>query len=55
MTTRRNFLLCAGAGVGAMLIGSRMAFASVESDQRFVFVIQRGAAGLFYVRACVND
>src|ERR1700722_259454 len=44
MTTRRNFLLCAGAGVGAMLIGSRMAFASVESDQRFVFVIQRGAA-----------
>jgi uncharacterized protein (DUF1501 family) len=44
MTTRRNFLLCAGAGVGAMLIGSRMAFASVESDRRFVFVIQRGAA-----------
>jgi len=27
-----------------MLIGSRMAFASVESDRRFVFVIQRGAA-----------
>ncbi len=44
MTTRRNFLWCAGAGVGAMLIGSRMAFASVESDRRFVFVIQRGAA-----------
>ena len=44
MTTRRNFLLCAGAGVGSMLIGSRMAFASVESDRRFVFVIQRGAA-----------
>jgi uncharacterized protein (DUF1501 family) len=44
MITRRNFLWCAGAGVGAMLVGSRMAFASVESERRFVFVIQRGAA-----------
>ncbi|MGV7246797.1 DUF1501 domain-containing protein, partial [Caballeronia sp. M23-90] len=44
MISRRNFLWCAGAGVGSMLVGSRMAFASVESDRRFVFVIQRGAA-----------
>jgi uncharacterized protein (DUF1501 family) len=44
MITRRNFLWCAGAGVGAMLVGPRMAFASVASDRRFVFVIQRGAA-----------
>ena len=44
MTTRRNFLWCAGAGVGAMLVAPRIAFASVESERRFVFVIQRGAA-----------
>jgi uncharacterized protein (DUF1501 family) len=44
MITRRNFLWCAGAGVGAMLVGPRIAFASVASDRRFVFVIQRGAA-----------
>src|ERR1700744_5317464 len=44
MITRRNFLWCAGAGVGAMVVGPRIAFASVASDRRFVFVIQRGAA-----------
>jgi uncharacterized protein (DUF1501 family) len=44
MITRRNFLWCAGAGVGAMLVGPRIALASVASDRRFVFVIQRGAA-----------
>jgi uncharacterized protein (DUF1501 family) len=44
MITRRNFLWCAGAGVGAMLVGPRIAFASVASERRFVFVIQRGAA-----------
>jgi uncharacterized protein (DUF1501 family) len=44
MITRRNFLWCAGAGVGAMLVAPRIAFASVESARRFVFVIQRGAA-----------
>src|SRR5260370_4634667 len=44
MITRRNFLWCAGAGAGAMLIGPRIAFASVESERRFVFVIQGGDA-----------
>jgi uncharacterized protein (DUF1501 family) len=44
MLTRRNFMWCAGAGVGAMLVGPRMAFASVATERRFVFVIQRGAA-----------
>jgi uncharacterized protein (DUF1501 family) len=44
MITRRNFLWCAGAGAAAMLVGPRIAFASVASDRRFVFVIQRGAA-----------
>jgi uncharacterized protein (DUF1501 family) len=44
MLTRRNFIWCAGAGVGAMLVAPRIAFASVASERRFVFVIQRGAA-----------
>ena len=44
MISRRNFLRFAGAGAGAILVSPHLAFANVESDQRFVFVIQRGAA-----------
>ncbi|WP_345814562.1 DUF1501 domain-containing protein [Paraburkholderia sp. PREW-6R] len=44
MFTRRQFLSVAAAGAGAMLVSPRIAFASVASDHRFVFVIQRGAA-----------
>jgi uncharacterized protein (DUF1501 family) len=44
MTTRRRFLSVAAAGAGAMLFAPRIVFASVETDRRFVFVIQRGAA-----------
>ncbi|CAG4911992.1 DUF1501 domain-containing protein [Paraburkholderia gardini] len=44
MLTRRRFLSFAAAGAGAMLASSQIAFASVETDRRFVFVIQRGAA-----------
>ena len=44
MVTRRDFLWCAGVGAGAMLVAPRIAFASVASERRFVFVIQRGAA-----------
>ncbi len=44
MVARREFLKCAGIGAGAMLVAPRIAFASVASDRRFVFVIQRGAA-----------
>ncbi|MBN8847931.1 MULTISPECIES: DUF1501 domain-containing protein [unclassified Sphingomonas] len=44
MIDRRLFLSCAGIGAGAMLIAPRMALAAVESDRRFVFIIQRGAA-----------
>jgi uncharacterized protein (DUF1501 family) len=44
MVTRRKFLWCTGAGVGAMMVAPRIAFASVVSERRFVFVIQRGAA-----------
>lgn len=41
---RREFLKVAGLGAGAMLVAPRMAFATVATDRRFVFVIQRGAA-----------
>lgn len=44
MLQRRQFLTFAGAGMGAIMAGPRIAFASVVSDRRFVFVIQRGAA-----------
>ncbi|WP_287259796.1 twin-arginine translocation signal domain-containing protein [Mesorhizobium sp.] len=41
---RRQFLTLAGAGLGSMLIAPRIVFANVETDRRFVFIIQRGAA-----------
>jgi uncharacterized protein (DUF1501 family) len=44
MLSRRQFLSVAAAGAGAMLVAPRIAFASVATDRRFVFVIQRGAA-----------
>ncbi|MDR7003226.1 DUF1501 domain-containing protein [Paraburkholderia strydomiana] len=44
MSSRRQFLQIAAAGAGAILISPRVAFASVVTDRRFVFVIQRGAA-----------
>ena len=44
MSSRRQFLQIAAAGAGAILVSPRIAFASVVTDRRFVFVIQRGAA-----------
>jgi uncharacterized protein (DUF1501 family) len=44
MLTRRRFLWCAGASAGAMLVAPQLVFASAETDRRFIFVIQRGAA-----------
>ncbi|AOZ05710.1 DUF1501 domain-containing protein [Cupriavidus malaysiensis] len=44
MLTRRHFLCVAGSGAGALLVAPRMVFARVESERRFVFIIQRGAA-----------
>ncbi|TKC91195.1 DUF1501 domain-containing protein [Trinickia terrae] len=44
MTSRRQFLSLTAAGAGAMLVAPRIVFASAETDRRFVFVIQRGAA-----------
>jgi uncharacterized protein (DUF1501 family) len=42
MFDRRSFLKTAGAGAFTILPG--MSFASLRSDRRFVFIIQRGAA-----------
>ncbi|MGN6583244.1 MAG: DUF1501 domain-containing protein [Rhizobiaceae bacterium] len=48
---RRRFLSVAALGAGAMWVSSHMALASVGTDRRFVFIIQRGAAdGLDIVR-----
>jgi uncharacterized protein (DUF1501 family) len=48
---RRQFLSIAALGAGAIWISPYMALASVETDRRFVFIIQRGAAdGLDIVR-----
>jgi uncharacterized protein (DUF1501 family) len=44
MVSRRKFLQVAAAGAGAMLVAPRLVFASVQSERRFVFIIQRGAA-----------
>ncbi|WP_322016133.1 DUF1501 domain-containing protein [Paraburkholderia sp. J12] len=43
-SSRRHFLSLAAAGAGALLVAPHMVFASVATDRRFVFVIQRGAA-----------
>ncbi|MDN7672103.1 DUF1501 domain-containing protein [Burkholderia oklahomensis] len=42
--SRRRFLRVAAAGAGAFLVAPQLVFANVETDRRFVFVIQRGAA-----------
>nr|WP_321925097.1 DUF1501 domain-containing protein [Paraburkholderia guartelaensis] len=44
MVSRRHFLRVAAAGAGAMLVAPQIVFANVETERRFVFVIQRGAA-----------
>jgi len=44
MLNRRHFLWSAAASAGAALLAPRIAFATVASPHRFVFVIQRGAA-----------
>ena len=44
MLDRRRFLSFAALGAGALLVAPRMALATVATDRRFVFIIQRGAA-----------
>ncbi|MQX14623.1 DUF1501 domain-containing protein [Sinorhizobium terangae] len=44
MIPRRQFLCGTAANAGAYLVAPRLVLANVETDRRFVFVIQRGAA-----------
>ncbi len=44
MVSRRRFVSLTAAGAGAILVSPQLVFASVQTEHRFVFVIQRGAA-----------
>jgi uncharacterized protein (DUF1501 family) len=50
MITRRRFLALAASSGGAMFI-PQITFAAAETDRRFVFVIQRGAADGLHIVA----
>jgi uncharacterized protein (DUF1501 family) len=56
MLTRRSFVTAAGAGSALALLGlPKMAFARANSDRRFVFIIQRGAADGLNIVAPLGD
>jgi uncharacterized protein (DUF1501 family) len=56
MLTRRSFVTAAGAGSALALLGlPKMAFARANSDRRFVFIIQRGAADGLNIVAPTGD
>lgn len=44
MMSRRKFISLTAAGAGAILVSPQLVFANVQTEHRFVFVIQRGAA-----------
>lgn len=54
MYDRRSFLIHS-AGAAALALAPRMAFAKAETDRRFVFIIQRGAADGLHTLAPVGD
>jgi uncharacterized protein (DUF1501 family) len=56
MLTRRLFLASGGAAAGLASVGfPRMAFARANTDRRFVFIIQRGAADGLAIVAPTGD
>ena len=56
MLTRRFFLAFGGAAAGVASVGfPRMAFARANTNRRFVFIIQRGAADGLHVVAPTGD
>ena len=52
---RRSFIGAGAIGAAAMAFAPRMAFAKAETDKRFVFIIQRGAADGLGTVAPVGD
>ena len=52
---RRHFVATASIGGLAAMLAPRLAFAKVETDKRFVFIIQRGAADGLGTIAPVGD
>ncbi|THD37717.1 MAG: DUF1501 domain-containing protein [Sphingomonas sp.] len=54
MYDRRSFLIRSGAAAG-LALAPRMAFAKAETDRRFVFIIQRGAADGLHTVAPIGD
>ena len=52
---RRSFLTASVAGLAASAFAPRMAFAAAPTEQRFVFVIQRGAADGLHIVPPLGD
>ena len=55
MYDRRSFIGAGAAGALGLALAPRMAFAKAETDKRFVFIIQRGAADGLGTIAPVGD
>jgi uncharacterized protein (DUF1501 family) len=55
MYDRRSFIGASVAGALTLALSPRMAFAKAETDKRFVFIIQRGAADGLGIVAPVGD
>lgn len=55
MLNRRNFVATGALGALSLGFAPRMAFAAAPTDQRFVFIIQRGAADGLGTLAPVGD
>lgn len=55
MYDRRSFIGASAAGALTLALSPRMAFAKAETDKRFVFIIQRGAADGLGIVAPVGD
>lgn len=55
MYDRRSFIGASVAGALTFALSPRMAFAKAETDKRFVFIIQRGAADGLGIVAPVGD
>ena len=55
MFDRRSFIAGGSAGALVAALAPRMAFAKAETDKRFIFIIQRGAADGMHIVAPFGD